>query len=252
MEGRAGNKENAFLEKDPGDTDLTFLLGLYQDLPLARRALSWVRTHYPSSRIIVRSDGDENVENKSLVDDFGVDYFVGERLYPYQNGGKMIEAMLQLFHQSPTRYLIKMDTDTALHRRFGSLPSQHGLFGSIQQAPNRALSIQGGGVGMTDLCVKQILESRLLQDSRLQDPRKYRHESIYFSRLKGRVKRTGLTSFDWVLGWVCVELDIPQFDCREFYCRGLIEHSHPNKNLEYALTHPAFKHGSKVGEISEL
>ena len=106
------------------DDDLTFLIGIYHDRKRAEGALSRLRTHFPQARVIVRSDGDVDPKNRELLARFDVDYREEERLYPIENGGAMIARMLSLFLEKPTRYLLKMDSDIAIYRRFKFLPKE--------------------------------------------------------------------------------------------------------------------------------
>ena len=111
-----------------GDDDITFVIGVYRDRLRAEGALARLREHFPDARVIVRSDGDRDPKNRELSERFDVDYREEERLYPIEHGGAMIARMLELFLEQPTRYLLKIDTDTAVYRRFHFLPQVVGLF----------------------------------------------------------------------------------------------------------------------------
>ena len=56
--------------------------------------------------------------------------------------------MLMIFFEQPTRYLLKIDPDTVIHRRFKYLPVRNGLFGTLQTQVESP-SIQGGCMGFT-------------------------------------------------------------------------------------------------------
>ena len=62
-----------------------------------------------------------------------------------------------------------------------------------------------------------------------------------------RAKRNGLSSFDWIIGWVATELDIPMFAFSEVHCRGEARHSVDNEDLTFALTHPVYFENSIEG-----
>ena len=223
------------------DGDITFFMGLYRDLDRAEGALFRLRKHFPHARTVVRSDGDDNQENRELANRFDVDYRDEDRLCPIENGGAVIARMLELYLEQPTKYLFKIDTDTAVYRRFRFLPEQSGLFGTLQtNKQGKCPSIQGGFIGFSEDASRLIHDSRILEDSRLKDPFSFRDESGYFSRMGRRARRTGLCSFDWTIGWVATEMQIPMFSFSEVHCRWLPENNVENEDLEYAVTHPVY------------
>ena len=223
------------------EDDITFFMGLYQDVDRAKGALARLRDHYPSAKVIVRSDGDNNAENSKLTERFGVEYLEEKRLYPAEHGGAMITRILEILLDNPTRYLLKIDTDTAIYRRFNFLPEESGVFGSTQTSRfHGCVSIQGGFVGFTMDAARRIHDSGCLNDPRLKNLQTYRSESPYFARMANRVKRTGLCSFDWLIGWAAHELEIPMFTFSEVHCCGMAKNNIENRKLRYAITHPVY------------
>ena len=222
------------------DGDITFFMGLYLDRARAEGALSRLREHFPTARVIVRSDGDGDPENHRLAELFDADYREEERLYPVEHGGAMIARMLELFLEQPTRYLLKLDTDTAIDRRFRFLPEEKGVFGQVQSSKQGCQSIQGGFTGFTESTARAIFDSGLLEDVRLKDPFSYRDESAYFDRMGHRVVRTGLCGFDWIVGWAATELGLPLISFSEVHCKGLAKNAIKNDDLEFAVTHPVY------------
>ena len=188
----------------------------------------------------MRSDGDENPKNRELVEDYDVAYWEEERLFPIENGGAMIARILELYLHLPTRFLFRIDTDTAVYRRFRFLPEQNGIFGSLQKNREACVSIQGGCTGFSEDAARSIVDSGILQDPRLKDPLSYRQESLYFSPMARRAKRCGLSSVDWILGWVASELKIPMFSFSEVHCRWHPGGNCKNEALEFAVTHPVY------------
>jgi hypothetical protein len=222
------------------DEDITFFMGLYRDRARAVGALRRLREHFPGARVIVRSDGDPDPMNRELADPFGVDYREEERLFPIEHGGAMVARTLELLLEKPTPYLLRIDTDTAVYRRFRFLPGDDGVFGNIQVSVQGCESIQGGCTGFTEAAARSIFESGLLGDARLKDPFSFRHESVYFERIGRRVQRTGLSSFDWIVGWAVKELALPLIQFDEVHCRAFIENSVANDDLKFAVTHPVY------------
>jgi hypothetical protein len=157
------------------------------------------------------------------------------RLFGIENGGAVIERMLVLFLERPTRYLFKIDPDTVIHRRFRYLPVRSGLFGTLQTVPETP-SIQGGCMGFTRDAAERILRSGMLRDSRLREPAGFIDDSPYFFRMADRANRCGLASFDWIVPWVAGEVGIPIYPFDEVNSGW--RQPPPNPDRRYAVTHP--------------
>jgi len=217
------------------DDDLTFFSLVYKDYDATVECLQDLRKHYPTSRVILRSDGDLDPRFPILALRNNVDFRRESRLFPIENGGAVIERMLALFLERPTRYLFKIDPDTLIHRRFKYLPARRGLFGTLQ-LEHETPSIQGGCMGFTRDAAEQILQSEMLRDSRLQEPEKFINDSPYFLRMAHRANRCGLASFDWILPWIASELTIPIYRFDEVSSGW--QQPPPNPNQSYAVSHP--------------
>jgi hypothetical protein len=217
------------------DKDLTFFALVYKDYEATATCLKDLRKHYLSSRVILRSDGDEDPRFPLLATDHRVDFHGELRLFGIENGGAVIERMLELFLERPTRYLLKIDPDTVIHRRFKYLPVRSGLFGTLQ-CEVETPSVQGGCMGFSRDAAEQILQSQMLRDVRLKEPGKFINDSPYFFRMADRANRCGLASFDWILPWVAGELGIPLFRFDEVNCGW--QQPPPNPEGRYAVSHP--------------
>lgn len=217
------------------DDDLTFFALIYKNYDTTTECLRDLRKHYPASRVILRSDGDPDPRFAILAKRNKVDFRAELRLFGVENGGAVIERMLELFFERPTRYLLKIDPDTVIHRRFQYLPARSGLFGTLQGGEETP-SIQGGCIGFTRDSAELILHSGMLRDSRLREPAKFIHDSPYFVRMTRRADRCGLASFDWILPWVAGELGIPLFPFDEVNSGW--QRAPPNPNQRYAVSHP--------------
>jgi hypothetical protein len=217
------------------DDDLTFFALTYKNYEATAECLRDVRAHYSTSRVILRSDGDPDPRLPILAEHHNVDFRGESRLFEIENGGAIIERMLELFFEKPTRYLFKIDPDTVIHRRFRYLPVRDGLFGTLQGRLKHP-SIQGGCMGLTRAAAEQILRSNLLRDTRLKEPEKFISDSPYFVRMADRANRCGLASFDWTVPWVARELEIPIYAFSEVNSGW--KQPPPNPNQRYAVSHP--------------
>jgi hypothetical protein len=217
------------------DEDLTFFALLYKNYERTAECLTDLRKHYPRSRVILRSDGDPDPRFPILAQRHNADFRGESRLFNIENGGAVIERMLEIFFEKPTRYLFKIDPDTVIHRRFRRLPVLSGLFGTLQ-CEQETPSVQGGCMGFTRDAAERILQSQMLRDSRLREPAKFIADSPYFYRMAHRAERCGLASFDWMVPWIASELGIAMYSFDEVNSGW--RHPPPNPNQRYAVTHP--------------
>lgn len=217
------------------DEDLTFFALTYKDYEATAECLDDLRKHYSASRVILRSDGDPDSRFPILAKQYNVDFRAESRLFGIENGGAVIERMFELFFETPTRYLLKIDPDTVIHRRFRYLPERDGLFGTPQGGEEHP-SIQGGCMGITRAAAEQIMQSGMLRDDRLREPEKFISDSPYFVRMAHRANRCGLASFDWMLPWIASELKIPIYPFDEVNSGW--KQPPPNPNQRYAVSHP--------------
>lgn len=217
------------------DEDLTFFALTHKNYEATAECLRDLRKHYSASRVILRSDGDPDPRFPILASHNKVDFRGESRLFGIENGGAVIERMLDLFMEKPTRYLLKIDPDTVIHRPFHYLPIRSGLFGTLQTVPETP-AIQGGCMGFTRNTAEQILQSGMLRDIRLTEPAKFINDSPYFFRMSDRANRCGLASFDWIVSWICSELSIPMYEFDEVNSGW--KQAPPNPNGRYAVTHP--------------
>lgn len=217
------------------DDDLTFFALVYHDYDATTNCLRDLRKHYPTSRVILRSDGDPDRRFPLVANHYQADFHGEHRLFPIENGGAVIERMFTLFLENPTRYLFKIDPDTVIHRRFKYLPERSVLFGT-PQGTQETLSIQGGCMGFTRDVAEQILKSGRLRDNRLTDPARYLNDSPYFLRMADRVDRCGLASFDWIIAWIAREQGIPIYGFDEVNSDW--QQAPLNPGDRYAVSHP--------------
>lgn len=215
------------------DADLTFSLRTYKDADRLHWCLDNLRRHYPRARVIVISDGDPLIKKSDLlIYKYKVEFFEGENLTGIENGGKLIQRMVELFAKDPTYYLFKIDTDTGIHRRFKWLPWGYGAFGQLQH-DGYLCSLQGGFMGMSYEVVADIYKSGLCQSPDLVD---YKSSYALSPFILDYCESRGKIGEDWIWGYIFAKLGVPLFGFNEVksYWLDYI----PNPDLEFAITHP--------------
>lgn len=146
------------------DQDLTFYLCTYLDEFLLNGCLSNLRKHY-SSRVIVVSDGDGSENIPKICCKHSVEFHMGEWLYGVEHGGRRHHRMLELFFQKPSKYLLKIDTDTRVLRRFTMMPTHFCNFGSTELFDKLDSEfIQGGCIGYPYDVAKNLYDDKVFLD----------------------------------------------------------------------------------------
>jgi hypothetical protein len=219
------------------DEDLTFYMQTYVDASHGFYTAGRVRSFYPGARVVVRSDGGGRAAHR--WSEVGAEMYNEERLFPINHGGRVVQRMLDLYADRPTPYLIKIDPDTVFHRRFLYLPTEDGLFGTVQGGRSTR-SIQGGFIGIARGTALAIRESKLLLDPMLRAPSS--QLGPYMALLERRASRCGLSSFDCLLGWAASRLGRRIFTFREI--RSNWKTPPENRKCRFAVTHPAPNWGS--------
>lgn len=223
---------------EPADADLTFHLQVYRDHALARRCLVGLRAVFPRARVVLVSDGDPDPRWPRLAERHALEYVRGERLYAVHHGGAIVQRMLDLFAQTPTRWLLRIDTDTRLHRRFRWLPAGQCLFGTLEHRTHghgEALvpaCVQGGFMGFTRSAAERLQGSGVFLAPGLRD-----YAATWADTRDARERaRNGRVSFDHLVRYGCRQLALPLLDFEEVRSvwRGRID----NRGLRYAATHP--------------
>ncbi len=231
------------------DTDLTFLVHVYRDGSDLPPCLESLRAVYPASRLLLVSDGDDDPVLPSLADRYGAELESGERLFPIENGGKIVQRQLDLYLQQPTDYLFKLDSDSRVHRRFRYLPTTRSVFGTLERVTSIGQvaidppNVQGGCMGFTRDAADSLAESELLLSDELLDP-----QSTYADcpDMVWRAEDVGLVSIDFLTRWACARLGIPLQEFPEV--RSLYRGTIPANGAGFAITHP-HKGRASVGQL---
>jgi hypothetical protein len=221
----------------------------YDQEALLRPRLGAIRRHYPGSRIMVQPSetAPATVARwRAATTDLEIDWLTPRPIHTPGSGvtpiGAMLEAYLGVPH--PAEFLIKIDLDARVRRRFRRLPHRAlGVFGSLEffacsgfpygDFPN----VQGGCYGLSRETARRILDSGILSGPELRDNpgiwvdgvADWRHfpehgRTLEDGLLRWATKRMGMRPF--ALG----EID-SQFRPRAWDVAGDYAVTHPHKTL---------------------
>lgn len=223
------------------DVRILWFIQTYQDLSRLRVALAKLRTLYPESQVLVVSDGDPDPRVEQACRQHSAEFTLRPRLFAVEHGGEPAQRMLEAFLRTDADLLIKIDPDTDVRRRFSRMPprTDTSLYGTVQVVgakSNNLTSIQGGCIILPRHAAMLLANSALLESERLKPPAlEWAVNAMSVARAA-----SGLTSYDWTLGWACRELGIPSRDHPEVFSRyrpGLID---TLTDRWVAVSHPRF------------
>lgn len=232
-----------FPEPDPGrvtsfdDDDIVFFMPVYKDAEVAFRALTRLRRHYPASRLIVLSDGDDAFPGDVVRDRFGAEYVAGENLYGMEHGGKMVHRILSHYMTAPARYLVRLDSDARIDRRFAWLPEKDGLYGRVGK---RSGTVQGGVIVLTHGAAARLHDNEVLLSEALLDPEASWGRYSTPENM-ARKRNLGTVAYDKVIHWACVTANVPVCGFSEVYSLWKPMPGDPgiaNIDQRYAIVHP--------------
>jgi hypothetical protein len=198
---------------DYADGDLTFFMHVFHDAKRLAWVLNHLRSHYPGARAVVCSDGDDDPELPQIAAAAGAEFHLGAPLYSMKHGGRIMHRMLELYFEKPSRYLLKIDPDTGIHRRFHWLPGHSGIFGTLQSNPLLA-SIQGGCCGFNRDAAETLFHSEAFLSPLLALPESTWAMHLPLLQYMTKVDRV---STDWLTGYAATALNIPQFGFAEVH-----------------------------------
>jgi hypothetical protein len=249
----------------PDRVKVLWFIQTHRDLPQLQLTLPRLRTLYPDSPILVISDGDPDPRIPQLCTTHSAQFAMRQRLFGVEHGGEPAQQMLEALLGTDADLLIKIDPDTDVRRRFSRLPppddrSLYGTVQSVRTASAPFISIQGGCIIVPRQTATVLASSALLRSARLKPPAlEWAVDPVSRARAA-----SGLTSYDWTLGWACRELGIDSRDHPEVFSRywpTLIDRfadrrvavAHPRFRIRQ-LTRPGFYVGrvwAAVGDVPE-
>ncbi len=226
------------IQTDFDDRDLTWLLRVHRDYDDARLCLEGLRRVYPTSRIIMISDGDDDARWPQLAQEFDIEYSKGARFFGLESGGQLWKRFFVETLKTPSTHIFHLDSDARVHRRFRFLPTGNLVFGTLEHrtevfhAPLRPPNVQGGFTGFTLQAAQQILNSGVLDE-----PEWRSCEAVYGDIPDAMwIFRKGVQCVitDFQLRYIYKRLNLPIADFSEVRSQFL---SAP-EIADFAITHP--------------
>jgi hypothetical protein len=220
------------------DDDIAFLVQVYKDKYLAINCLESIRANYKLSRIILVVDGDDDPDWIDIANKYRAESKIRERLYLLPKIGEMAKRNFEYFIEKPAKFLIKLDTDSLVHRRFKYMPNAD-FFGSLAYLPDGSFNhVAGGCIG-----VSRSAAERMLKDNFFDDPKLSSVIPDWISRCSKThweewCLKEGRGSYDCMLSHVCARHRIKAEVFEEVYsswwpvpksARSLYAVTHPHK-----------------------
>ena len=237
LDGALGRVLGVGRTTDFDDPDVVFLMPVHRDAEVAFRALARVRRHWPGSRLVVLSDGDASFPGEEAERRFGAEYALGENLYGIEHGGRMVERLVELFLAAPGRWLVRLDSDARVDRRFAWLPTADGLHGRIGR---RSGTVQGGAIVLTRGAAETLAARGVLRSPALLDPATTWGRYSTGANLRRKLA-LGTVAYDKVLHWACREAGVAVRGFDEIHSLWHADPDDPdvvNADRRRAIVHP--------------
>lgn len=221
--------------------DPCFLFHVHDDQRLGMRLADQLRVLYPLADILCIADGIDNKGFKRYAKSHQITYLVGERLKLRRHGGAWAERFLKFYlENSQAPYLIKLDADSYIWRKFESFPTAD-LFGAIRVNDRGIKVLRGGCAGYQRSTVETILDSKLLQEDeyRIESRYCYRRRSPRFKFPDEPEDWTLITSEDSQIGDIAEKLNLSMAEWDEVSGGIMFRETTPdNSDRRWAVTHP--------------
>ncbi len=224
---------------DIDDGDIAWVIQVFHSRDQLQWCVPFLREHYPRSRVVVISDGDDEAY-EDIGEQYGLDVRRGEHLMSLASSHLYVERLLRAFLEGSEAYCLRLDPDARVWRRFRELPAFSSLFGTLETITEGLAAeirvpanVQGGCLGLTRDAVAAIVESGLLSREMCVTRRRetwVRCDDIFHWTQRGHV------CDDHILSWAAYQLGIPIVESAEIRSRW--RRTVANEDRRYAVTHP--------------
>jgi hypothetical protein len=234
-------------------SELSFIITTYKDFDkLERLVVSLSQHNYLAYPISVLSDGDSDPRIEQLCNTYGLKYYFYENAHSLASGFKFWRNVFEVYKQTPTEYMIKLDADVLAQKPFDSNLEEFRdfMFGTLIGSANGLKFIQNGVRGFHSRVINYICDSEYFnQDSLFEES--YKKERMFNSTK--RIER-GLISTEYLMYKMQKLLGYPfknndqilsywlSKDIGKYYgekSQLLSLEEFAQKAVNYALVHPA-------------
>src|SRR5258708_5059724 len=221
------------------DQEIAWALQLHHCRPQLLSCLSLLRAQYPTSRVVLIVDGDDE-EYGDIAAAYHCDLVRGVHLMARSTCHLYVNRLLQALLAGNEHYPFKIDPDTRVWRRFSLLPAFSSMFGTLETTTERRRdpisvppNVQGGCLGITRDPAADILERRVINEQSCVTD--YAQTWARCTDMLACAAR-GRCCDDFILSWAAHAVGLPLVGLEEIrsYCRRTVE----NDDLRYAVTHP--------------
>jgi hypothetical protein len=221
------------------DEDVAWAIQAYHN----KRQIEWcvpiLREHYPTSRIVVISDGDDT-DYSNIARRWNCELVGGDHLMTLYKGHLYVQRLLRSLLDGNEQYLFRIDPDVRVWRRLRMLPAFSCIFGTVETLSEGRrdeirypANVQGGCIGLTRDAAQEILDSGLLNAASCAQ---HCHDTWARCEDMRLTVSAGRISDDFVLSWAAAASGIPIAESPEIRSRWRLTPA--NVDDRYAITHP--------------
>lgn len=194
--------------------------------------LGHLRAAYPDAPVTVISDGARDRWYGESCRRHNAKYVEGEYLKRVECGGRWWHRTLTAGIAMGTRWIVKIDPDTRVWRRFRVEP-EHAISGTLEYEGEEYENIQGACQAITADAATRILASPFLDDDTLRGHDRFAPDWPSWRRCNA----SAYLSTDWSLMWITRNLGLDYGDWSECGCSWRPP-APENLGHKYAVTHP--------------
>jgi len=234
-------------------SELSFIITTYKDFDKLDRLVTSLSQHnYFTYSISVLSDGDPDPRIEQLCNAYGLKHFFYENAHSLTSGFKFWRNVFEVYKQTPTEYMIKLDADVLAQKPFDLNLEEFRdhMFGTLIKNLNGLEFIQNGVRGFHSRVINCICDSEYY-DQDLFFKEEYIKAKMFNST--NRIER-GLISTEYLMYKMQKLLMYPMKNCEQivsyWFCEKLGKYygeksqlfssEEFNEKIKFAsLVHPA-------------
>ena len=221
------------------DEKVAFLFHVYKEFELAKRLISQLRFFFPLSNILGIADGTYNYEFKEFAWQHNVRYIEAERLFRQETGNQWVKRMFWFYTASShADYLIKIDPDAYVLRRFNFLPHLD-IAGTPFTLANKVTFIHGGCALYSRQAADAILNTNLINDEeyRKNSAFSYRRFMPPYKRRDEQPETFKCMCEDRIIGDLEQKLGLKMGEWNEIYADQTEKNPNDYADMKYAVIH---------------